>query len=393
MSSRHSHAPTPSSSQPIWIDSDRALQSLVVTMVHQESIAVDTEFLRERTYYPKLALIQLAWPGACYLIDPFAVDLSSLAEAFESSTTTFVFHAFEQDLDILDRAVGTVPRNLFDTQIAAGFLGLTKASLVNLLERFCGITLPKADRLTDWTDRPLRQTQIDYAASDVLWLLDLKTTLTTELTKRERAQWAQEETDLAAAKRRLETPLDDVWLRIKECRGLTADARRYAQAVARWREQRARELDIPNRFILSDLSIAAIAQAKPRSLVELGAVRGVDLRRLGPGVDQELLEVVADARNSNITPKIPTYESVAPRGSGALISLCTAWVYAKAHHEEIDPALIGTRDDVTEFLFGSESRLKEGWRYDLIGSDLLAIKAGKKAVFVTKNGALALTSL
>jgi ribonuclease D len=375
------------SPQPQWVDSNSNLKELVDAIVKQESVAVDTEFHRERTYYPKLALIQIAWSTGCYLIDPFAVDLTLLHEAFASSTT-FVFHAFEQDLDILERSVGIIPRLLFDTQIAAGFLGLAKASLATLLERFSGISLPKADRLTDWTARPLNPAQIEYAASDVLWLLDLRALLEEELSHRLRAQWAQEEIELAATRRRQEVPLDDVWLRIKECRGLPKDARRFAQAVARWREERARALDIPTRFLLSDLSIAAIAQVRPRSLAELAGVRGLDLRRIGPGIDRELLEVIANARRSTTTPQIPVYEAVAPRGSGALISLCNAWVYAKAHQQEIDPALIGTRDEVSEFLFGTSSRLREGWRFNLIGADLLAIKSGEKAVYVTQNGSL-----
>ncbi len=149
-----------------WIDDDARFAAVVDELVEVEAYALDTEFHRERTYFPQLALLQLAWPGGSVLVDPLAVDLTPLAKVFAGPAVA-VIHAASQDLEVLELACGSVPGVLFDTQVAAGFVGFSTPSLAQLLERLLKVQLPKADRLTDWLRRPLGHEAKVYAAGDV----------------------------------------------------------------------------------------------------------------------------------------------------------------------------------------------------------------------------------
>lgn len=390
MSQASRSLPQAVSNPPLWVDNDATLGALIGQLSSVDEVAIDTEFHRERTYYPRLALIQMAWREGCALIDPLAVETSLLAELFIKERL-FVFHAFEQDLAILERAVGDIPPNLFDTQIASGFLGFSRPGLSVLLERYLGIRIPKADRLSDWTLRPLRSAQLSYAAADVFHLLDLKEVMTGELAAKGRLGWTHEETALQASKPKLPTVPMEAWLRIKECRGLKGDSRKIAQHVAAWREHRAMSLDIPPRFLISDLAVASISQARPRTPGDLVSVRGVEMRRLGGGMDVDLINAINEGLAAPSPPELPPHESSVPKGSAPLIGLCTTWVSAKAQHEHLDSALVASREDVTEFLFSGRGRLAEGWRFDLLGREVQDIRDGRCGVIVNSEGALTLS--
>ncbi len=159
-----------------WVDDEAGLAEVVTSLLTADRYAVDTEFHRERTYFPQLALVQIAWADDLVLIDPLALDLTPMAEVFAGDGLA-VMHAASQDIEVFAQAVGSVPSRLFDTQIAAGFLGYGTPSLTALVEGELGIRLPKGDRLTDWLRRPLDQRQEDYAASDVAHLLEVHTRL------------------------------------------------------------------------------------------------------------------------------------------------------------------------------------------------------------------------
>ena len=155
-----------------FVDTEAELAWVVEQLLDQPRYALDTEFHRERTYWPKVALVQIAWPGELVLIDPLAVDLAPLRALMDSDALA-VLHAAAQDLEVLELATGALPRRLFDTQIAAGFLGMSTPSLASLHERELGVQLPKGNRLTDWLERPLKSEQKEYAAADVERLLEI----------------------------------------------------------------------------------------------------------------------------------------------------------------------------------------------------------------------------
>jgi ribonuclease D len=224
--------------------------------------AIDTEFHRERTYFPQVALVQLAVADELVLIDPLACDLAPLAGLLTGPGTA-ILHAGSQDLEVLDLACGAVPSRLFDTQIAAGFLGVASASLASLLERELGVRLTKGDRLTDWLRRPLTPEQLDYAAADVRHLRQLAERLTRKLERRGRLAWVEAECELLRTRPRTRRVPEEAVLRLKEARRLKGSSARVATALAAWRERRAAALDIPVRHVLSDLAVIAIAQQQP----------------------------------------------------------------------------------------------------------------------------------
>ena len=253
-----------------WVATEEALSETIEHLATAPAYALDTEFHRERTYYPKAALIQVAIDDLIALIDPLAVDIGPLATLFDSDAIAVV-HAAQQDLEVLSRGCGTVPRTLFDTQLAAGFVGYSSPALTNLLAAELSVRLPKGDRLTDWLARPLSDDQRTYAASDVAHLLALREKLVDRLVATGRYEWALDECEELRTRPAGPPEPDRAWLRIKDHRHLRGASRGVAQEVAAWRERRAASLDQPVRFVLADLAILGIAQRPPSDLAGYAA--------------------------------------------------------------------------------------------------------------------------
>ena len=349
--------------------------------------AVDTEFHRERTYAPRLALLQLAWSGGCAVVDPLSVDVAPLRAVLEGPGTA-VLHAAGQDLEVLLRACGTVPSSLFDTQVAAGFLGFSTPSLATLLDRVLGLPLPKGDRLTDWLRRPLTTGQLDYAVADVAWLLPVTDALVAELDATGRRPWVEEEVELIRTRSRTMPDPDLAWLRLKEARSLRGRSRGVAAAVAAWRERRAASLDIPARQVLPDLAVLGIAGAMPKSIGALRAVRGVDERHLRGGAGDALLAAIAAGRE---LPEAATGEprrDDVERDLRPAVALVAAWVAQLGRDLRIDPSLLATRGDLAAFLNGDpDARLASGWRATLIGEPVRRLVEGRAALAFGRDGA------
>lgn len=358
------------------VTDDTALRDVVEALVSEPRYALDTEFHRERTYWPRVALIQIAWPGGLVLVDPLAVDVSPLAKVFRGEGLA-VLHAAAQDLEVLEIACGAVPARLFDTQIAAGFLGLSSPSLASLHERYLGVRLPKASRLTDWLDRPLRPAQLDYAAADVARLLELHDRLSAELAERGRTTWAETEFELLRTRERGPRAPEDAWSRIKESRHLRGTAISIARSVAAWRERRAAELDQPTRFVLSDMAVVAIAQAAPADVEALARVRGVDRGFARGALGAQVLEAVREGIEADWRPARPPRRRETPAQLKPAVALVAAWVGQLARDIELDPALLATRSDIEAFVRGDDdARLAEGWRSRLVGEPIGRLVAG-----------------
>ena len=353
----------------------------------ESNYALDTEFHREHTYYPRPGLVQLAWVERVALIDPLATSLQPL-KALLNSGATAVMHAPDQDLEILRHVVGQVPARLVDTQTAAGFCGLRSASLRDLLARFLGIEVAKGDRLTDWLRRPLMEQQLDYAATDVQHLLALWAVLGSRLEALGRFSWCEEECELLRVRRSAARRPEEAWQRVRELRRLPRRSQPMAIALAAWRERRAAQLDIPARYVLSDLALAAVVQAAPDSRAALEAVRGVESRAIAGATGAELLDVIRRARRN--PPEVPA-EANAPDRSHLqpVVALLSAWLSQVARDDDLDPALVATRADLTAFLEGqSEARLATGWRYERYGSRVEELMTGRAAVALESHGRL-----
>ncbi|MCB0970467.1 MAG: HRDC domain-containing protein [Acidimicrobiales bacterium] len=391
---RSSRGPGPSAGsapdvEARWVDADDEFAAIIDELVEVDAFGIDTEFHRERTYYPQLALVQLSWGEERALVDPLAVDMAPFARALESDAVV-VMHAASQDLEILDLACGALPRTLFDTQLAAGFVGHSLPSLTALVERFVGVHLPKGDRLTDWLRRPLRDDQCRYAASDVEYLLGLRDTLTEELAGRGRLDWALGECEVLRAKGRVVRPPEDAWLRIREARSLKGEAASVARSVAAWRERRAATLDQPVRFVLSDMGVVGIAQRKPKSVEDLRRIRGVDERQVKGRVGDELLAAVDEGRGGKVSkPSTPRYEL--DRRLRPAVSLVAAWVSQLSRDLEIETSLVATRADIEALLAGDPAaRLATGWRAELVGERVRRLVDGEAALAFDGDGGLVL---
>ncbi|MYK74335.1 MAG: ribonuclease D, partial [Acidimicrobiaceae bacterium] len=352
--------------------------------------ALDTEFHRERTYRPQAALIQVAWPTDLVLIDPLAVDVAPLAEVLGAGGL-MVAHAAGQDLEVLDHCCGAVPGRIFDTQIAAGFLGLGTPALSSLYESEIGWRPPKADRLTDWLARPLKVSQLDYAASDVRHLLEIHERLAARLDEMGRQDWAEAEFELVLERNRQGQRPEEAWSRLKEARHLRRRDLPVVRSVAMWREQRAARVDQPVRHVLSDVAVVSISQAAPRTTEELAAVRGVGeglaRGRLGPAI----LKAVADGLESDWRPPPkPTARTEAVDRLRPAVGLVTSWVSQLARDRMIEPSLLATRADVEALIRGdADARLARGWRSEMVGEPLRRLVAGEAAL-AFDNGQLVL---
>jgi ribonuclease D len=364
---------------------DGGLRELVERLVSEPRYALDTEFHRERTYYPQLALLQVAWSDGLAL-----VDLHPMARVFDGPGLA-VLHAAQQDLEVLKRECGTIPARLFDTQLAAGFLGHSTPSLANLLAGELGVKMPKGERLTDWLRRPLTDEQLEYAAGDVLHLLELHDILVKQLTERGRLQWALDECEELRVRPTGPPDPDTAWLRLKDHRALRGASRGVAREVAAWRERRAAELDQPTRFVLADLSILGIAQRPPRTAEDLRKVRGLDDRVSRGDLAVQLLQAVARGA------EVPAEELEAPRSEELdrhlrpAVTLVSAWVSQLARDQDVDTTLLATRADLVSLLRGDpDARLAEGWRAEMVGDGIRRLVQGEASLAFNGSGKLVL---
>ena len=372
-----------------WIEDESALDEVIDEILLQPRYAIDTEFHREKTYYPKLALVQLKWGEKTALVDPLAVDPRGLARLFESDILA-VFHAAQQDLEVLRHASLVAPKNIFDTQIAAGFLGYSTPSLATLVQAIKKVALSKGDRLTDWLRRPLTTAQCVYAADDVAHLLDLHDELSSQLNELGRTVWVADAcNDLVA---RPSGPIDSrlAWLKLKEARSLKGSSRGVAQAVGQWREERAMRSDHPPRRVMSDMALLGIAQRVPKNVEELASTRGVDDRHLSSEFCKEIMTAIREGAQHTV--ELPSHESDdVEKWARPALTLITAWVGELARKNKIDATLLATRSDISAFLRKSpDARLTQGWRAAVVGEDLNRILSGTVGLSVDRDGHLKL---
>jgi len=378
------------------VSDSRQLEAIVDRASRACCYALDTEFLRERTYWPVVALVQLAWPAqgseppGAALLDPLAMDLKPLRRLLEDGAV-MVAHAAAQDLAILQRACGALPRALFDTQVAAGFAGFTSVSLGDLSKALRQVDLPKADRLSDWRRRPLTPSQLKYALADVSGLIELAKILSERLDSLGRLEWARSECQEQLSRAGAVFDPERAWWKLRDARSLKGEARGVAQEIAAWRERTAADLDAPVRTVLADLAVSALAHKPPRSVEALERVRGMEGRRLRPELAAGLLEAVE--RGRSLAPEeihCPPGDDV-PKALRPAVSLMMAWISQIGADQGIDPALLATRSDLAGFVAGDpDCRLASGWRAEMLGEPLRALLEGRAALYFAGDGRLSL---
>ncbi len=372
-----------------WVATQAEFEEVIEVLCNEPRYAIDTEFHRERTYFPKLALVQLGWADQIVLVDPLAVDMAAIRRLFASPSIA-VFHAAQQDLDVLTHSVAAVPERMFDTQLAAGFTGYSTPSLLSLLHAELSVTASKGDRLTDWLRRPLTADQQHYAAGDVAHLLELHDRLSAKLSALGRLDWALDACEELRTRPTGATDPEQAWLRLKDVRVLKAKARGVAQSVAAWRERRAASVDVPVRQILPDLAILGIAQKHPNSQAELSQARGVEERHSRGAMGAEILAAVAEGLTRDVQLPSPDGDDL-DRSLRPAVTLVSAWVSEVARAERIDTALLATRSDLVALLRGdADARLAQGWRGELLGDGIRSLVEGRAGLTFDGKGGLKL---
>jgi ribonuclease D len=366
-----------------WVDDDADLTEVVKILCDEPSYGLDTEFLSEHTYWPRLCLVQLSWSHGIALVDPLACDVRALADVLRTPAT-MVTHAGASDLPILDRAIGARPAGLFDTQLAAGFVGLGSPSLGSLVSVLLGVRLDKSEQLADWSTRPMKGSLCRYAAADVQHLLPLTVELQHRLADLGRERWASAECELLRTSAPRVSDPETAWWRVKGASSMRGEKAKVAQGLAAWRERRAQANDTPTRQVLSDFAIVAAANRPPHTVPDLFALRGVN--RVANGTAKEIVEVVerAEAMPNDAVRRPSKFEDVPDLD--AAVSLLVAWVAELASSERIDRQLLATRDDVKALVHGRPSRLDDGWRSQLAGAGLRRLLDGDAVIRLADGG-------
>lgn len=371
------------------LTSQRDLEALCARLDAAEFVTVDTEFMRDRTYYSKLCLIQVADDDGAVAIDPLSedIDLAPFWTFLNRSQVLKVFHACRQDLEIVYHATGHVPAPIFDTQVAAMVCGFgDSVGYETLVTQMTGGRLDKGARFTDWSRRPLSQRQIDYALGDVTHLRKIYEKLSTRLDAAERRSWVEEEMTLLTDPKTYEIDPEEAWRRVKF---RSRSPRYFAQirALAAWREREAQSRDIPRNRVARDEALLEIAAHTPDTADALDQVRGLSKNFGRSRSGKALLEVV---RLTQEIPKAGLPEPPAPtrRASpGPVADLLKVFLKLRAKESEVAPKLLASSDDIDLLAISDDADIpaKHGWRYEIFGKDALAIKHGELVLIPNGN--------
>ncbi|MCP5418366.1 MAG: ribonuclease D [Chromatiaceae bacterium] len=366
--------------QEFYLDSAGALAQFCDSIRHSPWLALDTEFVREKSYWPQLCLLQISDGSRAACIDPLHLDnLDPLAELLLAPTSVKIFHAARQDLEIFNLLWQKLPAPLFDTQLAATLLGLgEQLGYAALVHKLLGIELTKAHTRTDWLQRPLQAGQLRYALDDVIYLGDLYLVLNAQLERMGRKDWLREEFDLLADPDIYQVHPERCWQRIKGRQRLRGVQLAVLQSLAAWREMQAITNDRPRRWIMRDEVLLDLARCMPKNMDETGRIRGLDHATLKHHGTQ-LVNLIAEARNLPRT-SWPTDKPVPTPlnpNQEALVDLLMCSLRILAEENQVSPAVLASRN-VLEQLIAGERKLEllQGWRRKLAGEQLLEVIAG-----------------
>jgi ribonuclease D len=360
-------------------------------------IAVDTEFMRENTFWPELCLIQVADEHEAAAIDPMApgLDMGPLLTLMTDNENVLkVFHAGGQDIEIVHNLTGKTPHPLFDTQIAAMALGQgEQVGYSNLVDQWLGIPLDKGARFTDWARRPLDKRQIDYAIGDVTHLAKIFPMMLDKLVKTGRGAWLDAEMERLADPNNYETQPHDAWLRVKIA-SRKPEVLGRLRSLAAWREHEARNKNLPRGRIVKDETLADIAMNPPRNQADLSRVRGLSASWAGNDIGARMMAALGNAQPLPAEAMPPRDDRKPGLGKdGALVAdLLKLLLKIRAKESNVAARLLARTDDLDMLAAGVREGLSilEGWRYDQFGRDAVDLVEGRLA-FAVKNGRLKMT--
>lgn len=363
-----------------YIDNPADLAAYCNELRRHDWFALDTEFMREKSYYPQLCLIQIATPEGAACIDPFGLDdLGPLLDLLYDPAILKVLHAARQDLEIFHVMRGTPPTPVFDTQLAATLLGHgDQIGYGALVKETLGVELAKAHSRADWSLRPLTPEQLAYAADDVRYLVQIYQQQRAALEQNGRLAWLAEDFAALSDARTYDNPPQEAWRRIKGVNLLKGAQLAVLQRLAAWREQQAQDSDRPRRWVLKDEVMFDLAKLMPDSLEQLGRLRGLEkgtLERHG----RRLLELIQQGKKTppNHWPRLETVVRLTPQQE-ALVDAMMALVRLRAQEQQVSVPTLAPRREVERLLGGdADAALRHGWRAQLVGHDLERLLRGE----------------
>jgi ribonuclease D len=358
-----------------------------------EFVTVDTEFLRETTYWPKLCLLQAATPDEAVLVDPLAdgLSLQPFFDLLQNIKIVKVFHAARQDIEIFVKLSGKVPQNIFDTQIAASVCGFGDSiSYDNLVRSVTGIELDKSSRFTDWSHRPLTEKQRLYALADVTHLRDIYLKLSQQVTETHRWDWVEDELEVLRSIDTYVVNPENAWERLKSKLGKPRDIAAL-KSLAAWRERRAQDTDQPRSRVLKDDALIELAQQRPQSPEAFEKLRAVQRgygRSSAASEIISLLKAVEALPKSELPPAAERYRGPSPKG--AVGDLVRVLLKAVSEEHGVAARILATSDEVDALVLDDEADVPalRGWRRKLFGEKALAIKHGKIGLAATRKGVI-----
>ena len=374
-------------SPPVLITDSTALAGLCERLRAEPFVTVDTEFMRERTYWPELCVVQLAGAQEVAVVDAQVpgLDLAPLGALLADPSVTKVFHAARQDVEIFLIKFGAVPTPLFDSQVAAMVAGFgDQVSYDALARALAGAAIDKAHRFSDWSARPLSDSQIAYAAADVTHLRRIYVALCEKLEREGRLEWVSEEMAALAQPATYLAEPQTVWEKLRP----RSTNRRFLgvlRAVAAWRELEAQRVNIPRQRLVKDETLLEIAATAPANAAELARARGISEGFAKGKSGIGLLAAIEEARalSEDALPVVPR-DRGGPAPSPALVALLKVLLAAKSEEHHVAPRLLASSDDLDRLASGQGEDLPalHGWRRTVFGEAALALKAGKLALGV-----------
>jgi ribonuclease D len=367
------------------ITTTEALAAACHRFAAEPAVMVDTEFLRETTYYPKLCVVQLAGAEEAVVVDALApgLDLTPLLDLMRNEAVLKVFHAGRQDIEIVFHLGGMVPAPVFDTQVAAMVLGFGEAiSYDQLVQRITGAFIDKSSRFTDWSRRPLTEKQLAYALADVTHLRDVYAHLAKRLADAGRSDWVKEEMAVLTSLSTYDLRPEDAWERLK-LRVRKPVELAIVQELAAWREREARSRDVPRARVMKDEALFELAGEQPTEPAKLAGLRsfsrGFEKSRMGEEVVAVIREVLA--RPKDKLPQLPRHKPAA-EGSGAAVDLMKVLLKLVAEREGVASKVLATVDDLEAIAADDHADVPAlaGWRRELFGEEALKLKRGELAL-------------
>lgn len=371
---------------PALITDTDTLAALCSRLRRESFVTVDTEFMRERTYWPELCVVQLASDREVAVVDALApgLDLAPLGELLADPEVLKVFHAARQDVEIFLLKFGAVPTPIYDTQIAATVAGFgDQVSYDALARALANASIDKAHRFSDWAARPLSPAQIAYAAADVTHLRRIYTGLATKLEREGRTGWVAEEMAALADPATYRQDPETAWERLRP----RSHNRRFLgtlRALAAWREREAQRVNIPRQRLVKDETLLELAATAPQTVAELARARGISEGFAKGKSGASLLAALAEARAlpESALPEAPRERS-GPSPSPALVALLKVLLAAKSEEHHVAPRLLASSDELERLAAGeTDVPALQGWRREVFGESALALKAGKVALGV-----------